>query len=73
MTPIHDPVSALVYSALGHETSLVVIDGRVVMRDNVVLSANEAAIRQEAQHAAMALTRRAGIQNRNTCFKTTLP
>ena len=62
MTPIHDPVSALVYSALGHETSLVVIDGRVVMRGNAMLSADEATIRRKAQHAATALARRAGIR-----------
>ena len=61
MTPLHDPVSALVYSALGHETSLVVIDGRIVLRDGRVLTVDEAAVRAEAQGAAAALTERAGI------------
>ena len=64
MTPVHDPVSALVYSAVGHETSLVVIDGRIVMRDGVVLSADEAGVRSRAQRAAAALTERAGIPSR---------
>lgn len=61
LTPIHDPVSALVYSALGHETSLVVIDGRIVMRDGVVVSADEASVRAQAQAAAVSLAERAGI------------
>jgi 5-methylthioadenosine/S-adenosylhomocysteine deaminase len=63
MTPIHHPVSAIVYSALGHEVSSVVIDGRFVMRDGVVSGASgveEAAVRRKAQIAADDLARRAG-------------
>ena len=60
MTPIHHPVSAIVYSALGHEVSSVMIDGRFVMRDGVVTGVDEKAIRRKAQHAADALTQRAG-------------
>jgi len=59
--PVHDPVSALVYSALGHETSLVMIDGRIVLRDGHLLSADEAAVRRAAQSAALALVERAGV------------
>ena len=50
-TPIHDPVSALVYSALGHEPTLVVIDGAIVMRDRKVLTVDERRVRREAQSA----------------------
>src|SRR5580698_1318105 len=60
MTPIHNPVSAIVYSALGHEVTTVMIDGRIVMRDGVVTSVNEAAVRRQAQISADALTQRAG-------------
>jgi 5-methylthioadenosine/S-adenosylhomocysteine deaminase len=60
MTPSHNPVSAIVYSALGHEVSTVIIDGRIVMRDGVVTSVNEAAVRRQAQISADDLTRRAG-------------
>jgi 5-methylthioadenosine/S-adenosylhomocysteine deaminase len=60
MTPIHNPVSAIVYSALGHEVSTVIIDGRFVMRDGVVTTVNEAAVRRQAQISADDLTRRAG-------------
>src|SRR6202171_2620933 len=65
ISPVHDPVSALVYSALGHETALVVIDGRIVMRDRKVLSVDERVVRQTAQSAAESLTRRAGIKSRS--------
>jgi 5-methylthioadenosine/S-adenosylhomocysteine deaminase len=60
MTPIHHPVSALVYSALGHEVVTVLIDGEIVMRDGVVRSVEERAVRRSAQLHADALTARAG-------------
>ena len=60
MTPIHHPVSAIVYSALGNEVTTVMIDGRFVMRDGVVSSANEAAVRRQAQVHADDLARRSG-------------
>jgi 5-methylthioadenosine/S-adenosylhomocysteine deaminase len=63
MTPIHHPVSALVYSALGHEVTTVLIDGRIVMRDGVVTTVSEADVRRRAQTSADALTRRAGTDS----------
>jgi 5-methylthioadenosine/S-adenosylhomocysteine deaminase len=63
IAPIHDPVSALVYAALGHETSMVLIDGRIVMREGRVLTVDEAAIRRDAQKAAADLTARAHIKS----------
>ena len=60
MTPIHHPVSAIVYSALGNEVTTVMIDGRFVMRDGVVTGVNEAEVRQRAQRHADDLARRAG-------------
>jgi 5-methylthioadenosine/S-adenosylhomocysteine deaminase len=60
MTPIHHPVSALVYSALGHEVTTVVIDGQFVMRDGIVGTVDETAVRRHAQTSADALTKRAG-------------
>jgi 5-methylthioadenosine/S-adenosylhomocysteine deaminase len=60
MTPIHHPVSAIVYSALGNEVSSVMIDGRFVMRDGVVTGVNETAVRKQAQLSADDLARRAG-------------
>jgi len=60
MTPIHHPVSAIVYSALGHEVTTVIIDGKFVMRDGVVTTVDERAVRKQAQTHADDLTRRAG-------------
>ena len=62
MTPIHHPVSAIVYSALGHEVSTVMIDGRFVMRDGVVTGVNEAAVRRQAQISADDLARRVRLR-----------
>lgn len=61
IAPVHHPVSALVYSALGHEVSTVIIDGRIVMRDGVVISVDERAVRGRSRAAADALAARAGI------------
>jgi 5-methylthioadenosine/S-adenosylhomocysteine deaminase len=60
MTPIHHPVSALVYSALGHEVVTVMIDGRLVLCDGVVTTVDERLVRRSAQARADALTARAG-------------
>jgi 5-methylthioadenosine/S-adenosylhomocysteine deaminase len=60
MTPIHHPVSALVYSALGHEVVTVLIDGKIVLRDGAITTVDEQAVRRTAQSHAGALTVRAG-------------
>lgn len=60
MTPIHNPVSAIVYSALGNEVCDVMIDGRFVLRNGTVRSVDEFAVRQRAQLHADALARRSG-------------
>ncbi|EWY38425.1 chlorohydrolase [Skermanella stibiiresistens SB22] len=66
MTPLHNPVSALVYSALGHEARTVVIDGRIVMRDQVVSTVDADAVRRRAQTAADDLAGRSGIAHLKT-------
>ena len=60
MAPVHDPVSALVYSALGHEVTDVFIDGRPVMRQGIVLTVDERQAMARSRRAADALTTRAG-------------
>ena len=59
MAPVHHPVSALVYSALGHEVTTVLIDGVVVMRDGRLTTVDEAAIMARSRQAADSLTSRA--------------
>ncbi|MFT7220071.1 MAG: 5-methylthioadenosine/S-adenosylhomocysteine deaminase [Candidatus Azotimanducaceae bacterium] len=61
MTPLHNVPSALVYSALGHEVSSVMIDGNFVMKHGAVLSCDETEVRNKAQTAASNLAARAAI------------
>lgn len=60
MAPVHDPVSALVYSALGHEVTDVFIDGRPVMRKGRLVNVDERAVLALSRKAARELTTRAG-------------
>ena len=60
MAPVHDPVSALVYSALGHEVTDVFIDGRPVMRNGRLASVDEREVLALSLKAARELTTRAG-------------
>jgi 5-methylthioadenosine/S-adenosylhomocysteine deaminase len=59
--PIHNPVSALVYSALGHEVKTVLVDGQVVMEDRVIRTVDATRVRGVSQAAADALAQRAGF------------
>lgn len=61
VTPVHNPVSALVYAALGNEPETVLVDGKIVMRHRVIATVDEMKIRQEAQRAAIALAERAHV------------
>jgi 5-methylthioadenosine/S-adenosylhomocysteine deaminase len=59
MAPVHHPVSALVYSALGHEVTTVLIDGAVVLRGGHMTTVDEAAVMALSRRAADSLTARA--------------
>jgi 5-methylthioadenosine/S-adenosylhomocysteine deaminase len=61
MMPIHHPVSALVYSALGHEVSDVIVGGRFLMRNRVLLSVDEAAVLRQAQETAGRIAGESGV------------
>lgn len=61
LTPLLDPVKALVYSARGGDVRDAVIDGRVVMRDRKVLTVDEDALLVEAERAARRCAARAGL------------
>ncbi|WP_158780894.1 amidohydrolase family protein [Pantoea sp. BAV 3049] len=60
MTPVHHPVSALVYSALGHEVTDVFIDGQPVMRDGTLTRVNQREVLQRSARAATSLAARTG-------------
>jgi 5-methylthioadenosine/S-adenosylhomocysteine deaminase len=53
--PIRNIVPNLVYAASGHEVKTVMVAGRVLVRDGGVLTADEDAVRAEAQAQAEAI------------------
>ncbi|AFY66261.1 amidohydrolase family protein [Geitlerinema sp. PCC 7407] len=61
MTPLHDPVATLVYSARGSDVTTVIVDGRIVMRDRQVLTVDEEAVLAKARERAMKARRRANL------------
>jgi 5-methylthioadenosine/S-adenosylhomocysteine deaminase len=62
--PAHDPVSALVYAAVGTEVTTVLVDGQVLMRDGVLTRLDEEAVLDRSRQEALALARRAGLRSR---------
>jgi len=48
-TPMYDPVSQLVYTTRGDDVTATVVQGRVLMRNRMVLSLDEAAVLKEAR------------------------
>ena len=53
--PVRNIVPNLVYSGSGHEVKTVMVAGRILVRDYQVLTADEAAVRAEAQTQAEAI------------------
>jgi 5-methylthioadenosine/S-adenosylhomocysteine deaminase len=60
ITPLHHPVSALVYSAIGDEVEHVLIAGRLVLENGCMTTLDEDIVRRESQAAADSLIERAG-------------
>lgn len=60
-TPVHDPVSSLVYATTGCEAKLTMVDGRILMRDGELVSTDESSVLERSRQAALGLARRAGI------------
>jgi 5-methylthioadenosine/S-adenosylhomocysteine deaminase len=48
-TPMYDPVSHLVYTTRGDDVRTTIVHGRVLMRDRMVLSLDEAAVLRDAR------------------------
>jgi 5-methylthioadenosine/S-adenosylhomocysteine deaminase len=57
-SPIRNIVPNLVYAGNGHEVRLVMVAGKVLVREGVVKTADEASIRATAQQEAQALAHR---------------
>lgn len=52
LRPLHDPLAALVYSARAADVNTVIVGGRVVVRDRVLLTIDERAVIARAQERA---------------------
>ena len=59
--PNLDPVRSLVYAADGDDVETVIIDGRVVMQDRVVLTVDEDKVKRDVIAAGKAWISRAGM------------
>jgi 5-methylthioadenosine/S-adenosylhomocysteine deaminase len=60
-TPIRNIVPNLVYAASGHEVKTVMVAGKFLMRDGVVLTVDESTVRAEAQAQAGTIARHVAI------------
>jgi cytosine/adenosine deaminase-related metal-dependent hydrolase len=61
LTPAPDPVSTIVYAALGSDVDTVVIDGQIVMENRKVLTLDEETVVGEARRRYSEVTERAGL------------
>lgn len=62
VTPVHDPVSSLVYASSGSEATMVIVDGRLVMSEGHIATVDEEALLRSSAAAALGLASRAGLQ-----------
>jgi cytosine/adenosine deaminase-related metal-dependent hydrolase len=58
--PKINPISNLVYSSTGHDVSMVVIDGKVIVENGVVLTMDKERILREAERRAQRVYQKAG-------------
>ena len=61
-TPMHDPISTLVYTGSEHNVVTTVAAGRIVLEDGKITGVNEADLLAQAQEAAERLAVRSGIK-----------
>ncbi|WP_101909682.1 amidohydrolase family protein [Marasmitruncus massiliensis] len=62
--PMHNPVSTLVYSSTMANIESVAVDGRFILENGVLTTADERKILEDGYRAAEQLASRAGITNR---------
>lgn len=61
LTPVWDPVSTVVYAAVGSDVDTVVVDGVILMEGRRVLTMDEESILKDARQRAREIEKRAGI------------
>ncbi len=58
--PYHNPVSALIYSSIGQEVEMVMVNGKILMKDAKLLFVDEQSLFEEVWHVSRKLATRAG-------------
>jgi 5-methylthioadenosine/S-adenosylhomocysteine deaminase len=61
LTPLHDPLAALVYSARGSDVRTVIVGGKTVVKDGTVTTLNEEEVLGRARERARRARRLAGL------------
>jgi 5-methylthioadenosine/S-adenosylhomocysteine deaminase len=61
IAPIHRPVSAIVYCAMGSDVDTVIIDGKIVMKERKLLTVDEQEVLENAEEVGRDLVKRAKI------------
>ena len=59
--PVHNPISALVYSLNSGSVDTVLVDGRILMKDKKILIVDEREVLKEARKVCQKLFERAGM------------
>ncbi|MEI8131317.1 MAG: amidohydrolase [Leptolinea sp.] len=60
--PVHNAVSALVYNLNSGAVDTVIVDGKILMKDKIILVVDEKAILQEARSVCKKLFEKAGVK-----------
>ena len=55
LVPLYDPVSHLAYAVEAADVRTVIVDGRIVLRDGVLTTADEREIRSQVRALAMSI------------------
>ncbi len=61
LTPVHNPISNIVYAACGSDVDTVIINGKIVMIRRKVLTLNERKILEEAKERGGAIVQRVKV------------
>jgi len=65
LTPLHNPVSHMVYAANGSDVHTVIVDGKILMENREVKNIDEQRVLEEAEERGLAVTRRANITTKS--------
>lgn len=62
ISPVHDPIPSIVYSANGNDVDTTIVDGKILMEGRRILTLDEDKLVEEAQRVADDLVSRAKIK-----------